>query len=58
MAMVPFAMQALRADSADAITSNATGVVTSINGADGAMQLSGRYGVLVVQEGNTSYIQE
>lgn len=57
MAMVPFAMQALRADSADAITSNATGVVTSINGADGAMQLSGRYGVLVVQEGNTSYIQ-
>jgi hypothetical protein len=57
MAMVPFAMQALRADSADALTSNATGVVTSINGADGAMQLSGRYGVLVVQEGNTSYIQ-
>ncbi|MFO0004727.1 MAG: hypothetical protein ACK559_26715, partial [bacterium] len=57
MAMVPYAMNSLRADSADALTSNATGVVTSINGADGAMQISGRSGILVVQEGDVSYIQ-
>jgi hypothetical protein len=57
MAMVPFAMKALKADSADALTSTASGVVTSINGADGALRISGRSGVLVVQEGDVSYIQ-
>lgn len=57
MAMVPFAMRALRADSADALTSTASGVVTSINGADGALQISGRSGIIVVQEGDVSYVQ-
>ena len=57
MAMVPYAMNSLRADSADALTSDATGVVTSLNGAEGALQISGRAGILVVQEGDVSYIQ-
>ena len=57
MAMVPYAMNSIRVDSADALTSNASGVVTSVNGADGALQISGRSGILVVQEGDVSYIQ-
>lgn len=57
MAMVPFAMKALKADSADALTSTASGVVTSINGADGSVEIRGRSGILVVQEGDVSYVQ-
>lgn len=57
MAMVPFAMKALKADSANALTSTASGVVTSINGADGSVEIRGRSGILVVQEGDVSYVQ-
>jgi hypothetical protein len=49
---VPYALNALVAQSAESLTSNARGVVTSINELDGALRLIGDSTMSITQSGN------
>ena len=52
LSAVPYALYSDRARIADSLSADATGVVRSINGADGALLLEGAGSTLISQQGN------
>jgi hypothetical protein len=57
MTAVPYALRAAVADQATALTPGATGAVTSVNGASGALTIQGSGGTTVSSSGNIITIQ-
>ncbi|MBK7412605.1 MAG: hypothetical protein IPI29_08640 [Ignavibacteria bacterium] len=57
LAVVPYAVRAERADKAGGLDDSATGVVRSLNSAQGDLVINGRNGVSVTRSGDTIHIE-
>ncbi|HLP28158.1 MAG TPA: hypothetical protein VK147_05910, partial [Candidatus Didemnitutus sp.] len=57
LAVVPYAIRAERAEKAGGLDDGATGVVRSLNGAQGDLVINGRSGISVTRSGDTINIE-